>query len=155
MTPNPEKTINEKIKEMFMGKIAGQDKKAEEYYSKALTTESRNESVTVKAFYASAYLASYQHAETLRLFDSFVDSLRCLNEGLEARIWNLDKRIQNIAEETGIDVSGMKKEVVDLKEFLKSKIFADVVAALKKSDEEEKKREKRGKECFDSFTRSR
>lgn len=143
MTFNSEKRGREKIKEIFKGKIARAKERTNEYDLKAQTTESRNESTTMKAYYVSAYLASSQHVETLELLDYFMDTLFDLKDGLRTKIWKLDKSVQNIAEKTGVDISNVKTEIKDLQETIGPNVKA-VIQLFANLQKEEERRKKNG-----------
>lgn len=143
MTLDSEKRGREKIKEIFKGKIARAKERTNEYDLKAQTTESRNESTTMKAYYVSAYLASSQHVETLELLDYFMDTLFDLKDGLRTKIWKLDKSVQNIAEKTGVDISNVKTEIKDLQETIGPNVKA-VIQLFANLQKEEERRKKNG-----------
>jgi hypothetical protein len=143
MTLDSEKEGREKVKGYFNGKIASTKERINEYQLKAQTTESRNESPAMKAFYVSTYIASSQYVETLEILGGLIDTLFDLNDDIRAKISKLDKNVQNIAEKTGVDISNVKTEIKDLQETVGPNIKA-VIQLFANLQKEEEKRKKNG-----------
>jgi hypothetical protein len=143
MTLDSEKTPREKIKEIFKEKIAYAKEQTNQYYMKGQTTETRNESVAIKAFYVSAQFASSQHVETLELIGFLMDTIIDLNGDLRTKVWNLEKNVQNIADKTGVDISNVKTEIKDLQEAIGPNVKA-VIQLFANLQKEEEKRKKNG-----------
>jgi len=141
MTADSEKEGRTKIKEYFTRQIAFTKDRMNEYESKFQTTDSRNESTAVKAFYASVHITCIQHIETLTILDGIVDSLFVLMDAVGGKMLKLDKTVQNIAEKTGVDISNVQTDVKELKETVGPNVKAviDLFANLQKEEERRKK----------------
>jgi hypothetical protein len=66
----------------------------------------------------------------------------------------LEKTVSKIAKKTGINISDMKKEVAEVKQFLNSSEFTKVANMFQKAMEEAEKIKKRGDINLDYLTRS-
>jgi predicted nucleic acid-binding Zn-ribbon protein len=151
MTSDSEKISREKIKEIFKEKITHANELANEYYLKAETVESRNESSTMKAFYVSVYIAKSQHSETLELLGCFMDALLDLKENLRVEISNLDKTIEDTVKKTGVELLNMRTRFGEMKKAIDAPIYK-YVKTQQASDEKRKKLEE---ELLDWVVRSR
>jgi hypothetical protein len=151
MTTDSEKEGRKTVKEHFNRKIASTKDLMNEYKSLSQTVESRNESTAMKAFYASVYIASLQHVETLEFLDGLVDSLFDLNHEIRAKILSLDETVRNSAENTGADLSTMKTEFANMQEAIAAPIYKYI--KTQQADEEGKKKTR--EELLDWVLRSR
>jgi hypothetical protein len=75
-------------------------------------------------------------------------------KSIHIRVDALEKSIDKIANETNVDLSTIKKEMVKVKETLQSPLFTDAVQMFKEGKESVEKNKKRGEETFDNLTRS-
>jgi len=150
MTSDSEKEGRRTVKEYFTRKIAFTTDLMNEYKLKSQTVESRNESTAMKAFYASVHFTCNQHIETLEILDGFIGSLFAVNDEIRAKILNLDKIVQNIAEKTGVDLSEMKTQVAEIKGAVEGPIYRYV----KTQQDTEEKRKKLEDELLDWALRS-
>jgi Mg2+ and Co2+ transporter CorA len=143
MTTDSEKEGRAEMKRLFATGIATTTELANDYKMKAQTTNSRNESTTMKAFYASVHIACSQHVETLKLFDALIDSLFDFTDKIKAKIANLDKTVQNIADQTGVDITNVQKDITELKETVGPNVKA-VIQLFANLQKEQDRRKKNG-----------
>ena len=143
MTTDSEKESRAEMKRLFAATIATTTDLANDYKLKAETTASRNESTTMKAFYASTHIACSQHVDTLKLLGALVDSLLGFSDKVNAKISDLDKTVQNIAEQTGVKITNAQKDITELKETVGPNVKA-VIQLFANLQKEEERRKKNG-----------
>ncbi len=141
MTTDSKKEARAKIKRYLTERIATTKERMNDYDLKIQTADSRNETQTMKVYYASAHIGCIQHYETLKILDVLLDSLLDLSEKTRAKILNLDKTVQNIAEKTGVDISTVQTDIKELKETVGPNVKAviQLFANLQKEEERRKK----------------
>lgn len=143
MTTDSEKEGRAEVKRLFATSIAYATELANDNKLKAQTTDSRNESTAMKAFYASGSITYSLHVETLKLLSALIDSLFDFSDKINAKISNLDKTVQNIAEQTGVDITNVQTDIKELKETVGPNVKA-VIQLFANLQKEEEKRKKNG-----------
>jgi len=84
---------------------------------------------------------SNRHIEMLTLMEGLTENLLFLANETRERIGNLELAIREISDKSGIELSGIKKQVEELKGTVQSPMIEQVAKFIQRIEDEAKKRE--------------
>lgn len=122
-----------------------------ESFRKLIDSAKPNTVPTIKQFYSLAALMYTLHIDTLVALKSYFGGFVDLNKELREKTEKLEKEIQYISKNTGVDLSEMKTQVAKIKEAVEAPIYKYV----KTQQDNEEKRKKLEDELLDWAIRSR
>jgi hypothetical protein len=105
---------------------------------------------TMKAHYAIVHTMFNHQFETLKEFDSLIDSFIDMYRKVGVALDALEKQIQELSEKTGIEVTQIKSEVAKAREAAE----APINKYLREQKEADKTIHEKGEVFFDQATRS-
>jgi type IV secretory pathway VirB4 component len=140
----------EEAKKEFEEKIA-YNKRWMDDFKKLADSAKPGYVTTTRQFYSLASLVYINHLETLEALKSYFSGFVDLNKELREKTEKLEKEIQYISKNTGVDLSEMKTQVAKIKEAVEAPIYKYV----KTQQENEEKRRKLEDELLDWAIRSR
>jgi hypothetical protein len=145
-----DKNLRQKVSDFLVQEIAT-NKAHREQIKKCMQEDSAHlSSASLNGLWSLAYIVYDNNEDMLTTTQVLFESVFAIFDDYSERMVNIEKKIQTIADNTGVDLSEMKTQVAKIKEAVEAPIYKYV----KTQQENEEKRKKLEDELLDWAIRS-